>query len=131
MIVSNFQILFISFLAIINFIHFTVFVYIFFLIVYHSSITIYCWVCIYIVVSFFWFCRGWLLCMGNMHAYNFMFLGDIFYHLQICIVIIIFGNYHILVFENSKKLKYGKMTHKNGPHIQNRFLKIKSWNCLK
>jgi hypothetical protein len=117
-------------LAIINFIHFTVFVYIFFLIVYHSSITIYCWVCIYIVVSFFWFCCGWLLCMGNMHAYSFMFFGDIFYHLQIC-VIIIFGNYHILVFGNSKKPKYGKMTHKNGPHIQNLFLKIKLWNCLK
>jgi hypothetical protein len=32
---------------------------------------------------------------------------------------------------NSKKPKYGKITHKNGPHIQNHFLKIKLWNCLK
>jgi len=69
--------------------------------------------------------------MGNMHAYSCMFFGDIFYHLQICVVIIIFVNYHILVFGNSKKPKYGKMTHKNGPHIQNHFLKKKIMELFK
>jgi hypothetical protein len=68
--------------------------------------------------------------MENMHAYSCMFFGDIFYHLQICVAIIIFDNYHILVFGNSIKPKSGKMTQQNDPHIENHFLKIKLWNCL-
>jgi hypothetical protein len=68
--------------------------------------------------------------MENMHAYSCMFFCDIFYHLQICVVIIIFDNYHILVFGNSIKPKSGKMTQQNDPRIENHFLKIKLWNCL-